>query len=209
MKKKVAILGYSKSMDDAPFSDKSWEIWSCNEGDVERFDRTFEMHPMSVQNERELKWLSECTQPVYVLEKTPLVPSGVVYPLKDILKQWWADEYFCCSFAYEIALAIYENFQVIGLWGMNADQGSPRERTVESACIQHWMALAKGMGIEVVWPDHPKDVRLKYGYDYGAEKWLIENWLSHLAVQTIYRVGPTHASIGGDYEPIRLPEGKK
>jgi len=202
MKKKVAIIGGSLSRDRAPY-DGEYEVWSCNEMDVKRFDRHFEMHPMSVQNDKELDWLKKCKKPVYVLEETPLVPKGIVYPKDEILKQPWADEYFTCTFAYEIALAIYEGFETIGLWGMNAEEGSPRERTIESACIQHWLAIAKGKGIEVIWPDHPMYTRWLYGYDYFQEKRNIENWLCRLVVHTVYRIGPSHTSIGGDFDPIR------
>jgi len=202
-KKKVAIIGGSVSKDEAPYDDKKWEVWSCNEMSAPRFDRHFEMHPMTVQTVKELVWLWHCEKPIYVLEETPLVPKGIVYPKDEILKQPWADEYFTCTFAYEIALAIYEGFETIGLWGMNAEQGSPRERVIESACIQHWLAIAKGKGIEVIWKEHPMYNRWLYGYDYNKEKYHIETWLCRLAIQTIYRVGPEHTSIGGDFDPIR------
>lgn len=200
---KVAILGYSDSLKDAPFDNPEYEVWSCNEGDVKRFDRHFELHPMVVQNERELAWLAVCKKPVYVLHETPLIPEGIVYPLDNILKQPWARHYFTCTFAYEIALALYEGFETIGLWGTNSDQGSPRERTIESACIQFWMGVAIGKGVEVIWPDDPAKNRYAYGYEYFAEKWNVENWLCRLAIQTIYRVGLQHVSIGGDFAEIR------
>lgn len=203
MKKKLALLGCSKSYKKAPFDDESYEIWSLNEFDAPRYERMFELHPMEVQNEAELEFLLNCEKPVYVLEETPLVPTGIVYPKDEILKQPWADEYFCCTFAYQIALAIYEGFEVIELWGMNAEEGSPRERTIESANIQWWLAIAKGKGIEVVWKEHPKRNRYLYGYEYHIEKYYVESWLSRLAMHTIYRVGPMHASMGGDFLDIR------
>ncbi len=203
MKRKVAILGCSSSRDLAPYDDDSWEIWSCNEAEADRYEKMFELHPMSVQNKRELKWLKECKTPVYVLEETPLVPEGILYPLQEILEQPWADEYFTCTFAYQIALAIYEGVEEIGLWGMNIDIGSPRERTIESACIQHWLGVAKGKGIDVTWDEHPMKHRLNYGYDYWREMALVDNYLCRLAVHTLYRIGPKHICVGGDNEAIR------
>lgn len=203
MKKKVALIGTTLSKNNAPYDDESWEIWSLNECDVLRFDRHFEMHPMEVQNDRELEWLAKCEKPVYVMEETPLVPTGIVYPKDEILKNPWANEYFCCTFAYQIALALHEGFKTIGLWGVNAEQGSPRERTIESANIQWWLGVAKGMGVEIIWDEHPMLNRWLYGYGYHKERLAIENWLCRLLVHTLYRVGPTHTFMGGDAEPIR------
>jgi hypothetical protein len=202
-RKKLALLGCSKSYEKAPFDDKSYEIWTVNEFDAPRWDIMFELHPMSVQNERELEFLKNCEKPIYVLEETPLVPKGIVYPLDVILEQSWVDEYFCCTFAYQIALAIYEGFEVIELWGMNAEQGSPRERTVESANIQHWLGIAKGRGIDVYWHDHPMKVRWKYGYDYHDEIVDIINWICRLTAHSIYREGQRHIYMGGANLPIR------
>jgi len=206
MKKKLVILGCGKSSAKAPYQDDEYEIWSLNEYEPERYDLMFEMHPLSVQNERELEFLKNCKKPIYVLKETPLVPTGIVYPLDDILAQPWADEYFVCTFAYQIALAIHKGFERIELWGMNAEQGSPRERTVESANIQWWLGIAKGRGIEVLWNEHPKEFRWKYGYDYHTEMTHIINWISRLTVHSIYREGQRHIFMGGDHLPIRQPE---
>lgn len=205
MKKKVCILGFGRSLEKAPFQDDSYEFWSCNEGDVPRFDKHFELHPFSVQNEREIEWLSKCEKPVYVLNKKefPFIKNAIDYPLEEILKQPWAIEYFSCTFAYEIAYAIHLGFKHIELYGCNMDCGSPRERTVESACMQYWVGIARGMGIKVRWDEHPAKYRWMYGYNYFDEKYDIENWLSRLLVHTIYRIGPMHSFMGGDNLPIR------
>lgn len=207
-KKKVAILGTSRSYAEAPFDDPDYEIWTLNEfDDVPRYDRMFELHPMEVQSAKELAWLfKDKDKPIYVLEETPLVSAGVVYPKDEILKQPWAIEFFSCTFAYEIALAIYEGFTTIGLWGMNIESGSPRERTIESMNILWWLGVAKGRGIEVIWDEHPMCNRYLYGYEYTKEKDYVENWLCRLAVQTIYRVGNQHTWLGGDHLNIHRKE---
>lgn len=205
MKKKLVILGCGKSHEKAPYDDESYSIWTLNEFEPERYDLMFEMHPMDVQNERELEFLKNCKKPIYVLEETALVPTGIVYPLKKILAHPWSIPYFTCTMAYEMALAIHLGFEEIELWGLNMDEGSPRERTVESACLQYWCGIATGKGIKVRWNEHPSFRRYDYGYDYWTEKWTIENWLCRLLTHTIYRLGPT-ASMGGDHLPIRQPE---
>lgn len=203
--KKLVILGCGKSHKKAPYDDESYEIWTLNEFDAPRWDVMMELHPMEVQNERELEFLLTCKKPIYVLEETPLVPTGIVYPLDDILEQPWAIRYFTCTMAYEMALAIHLGFEEIELWGLNMDRGSPRERTVESACLQYWCGIATGKGIKVRWDDHPFNYRYDYGYQYFQEKWNIDNWLHRLLTYTICRLGPT-ASMGGDNLEIRRPK---
>ncbi|KKM21824.1 hypothetical protein LCGC14_1631510, partial [marine sediment metagenome] len=153
MKKKVAIIGCGLTRQDAPYDDPEWEIWGCNEMSIERADRWFELHPMTVQNEAELKWLEECDQKLYLLKKKKELRTSITYPLSaicDSLKM--ARAYFTCTFAYEIALALYEGFTTIGLWGVNLPLGSPRERIFESRCVEWWIGFAQGRGVEVIIP---------------------------------------------------------
>lgn len=205
MKNKVAIVGGSASREDAPYYDPEWVIWGCNEMSYKRYDVMFELHPMSVQNERELEWLRNCKKPVYVLDTMDALAHGmtsaVEYPYDEIMKQPWAISYFCCTMAYQIALAIHMGYETIGLWGLRMDIGSPRERTVESASIQWWLGVAKGRGIEVIWDDHPCNVRYRYGYDYHVEMKDIDSWIYQLAIHTIYRLGGKHICVGGDNDP--------
>lgn len=208
MKTKMAIVGGSASRDFAPYDDPEWEIWGCNEMEYKRFDIMFELHPMSVQNEKELEYLRNCEKPVYVLNENDALAHGLTepiiqYPYDEIQKQPWAMPYFCCTMAYQIALAIHKGYQAIGLWGLRMDIGSPRERTVESACIQHWLGVAKGMGIEVIWDEHPAVNRFIYGYNYHIEIENVDSWLYQLAIHTIYRLGGRHICVGGDNDPIR------
>lgn len=211
-KKKVAIVGGSSSRDGAPYNEPKWIIWGCNEMTYERFDVMFELHPMSVQNEKELEYLRNCKKPIYVLDKEDAIAHGVAnpteYPFDEIQNQRWAIEYFSCTMAYQIALAIHKGFQTIGLWGLRMDKGSPRERTVESACIQHWLGVAMGRGIDVIWHEHPASNRLLYGYHYHSEVATVDSWLYQLAIHTIYRLGGKHLCAGGDNDPIRKSETK-
>lgn len=208
MKRKIAFVSGSRSRTRAPYVDPKWEVHGLNEMEYPgRIDMMWEMHPMDVQSKKELEWLRKCDKPIFVLDKAEAVLAGIQepieYPLKEILKQKWAIEYFTCTMAYQIAFAIYKGYTTIGLWGLNMDEGSPRERTVESACIQTWMGIARGKGIETIWHDDPATRRYKYGYDYWTEMSHIDNWLCRLNAIITYRLGQKHIFVGGDDSEIR------
>ena len=178
-RRKVAIIAADPSYQEAPFNDDTWEVWGCNSlwalckdkyGNF-RADRWFEMHPMSVQTKEEEAAIRYCPIPIYMVERT--MPEGsncVPYPFKAV-QQAFPYRYFTCTFAYQIALALWQGFTTIGLFGVELDQGTSRERTVEKACVEFWLGVAIGMGIEVGVPESSKLMwqdRL-YGYDYHAE----------------------------------------
>lgn len=177
---KVAIVAGDQSYSLAPFDDDEWEIWSCNSmwnlckdslGDF-RADRWFEMHPMSVQTEDELKAIRRCPIPIYHLgdAKSEQAPLGVTYPIEAILKKF-PYRYFTCTFAYQIALALHAGFSMIGLFGVELDRGTARERLVEKACVEFWVGIALGAGVKVITPEESRLCTQShfYGYNYHEE----------------------------------------
>ena len=188
-RKKVAIIGAGDYRKYAPWNDPEWECWGINEIGQPRATRWFELHPMTVQNERELAWLAQCPTACYLLERDPRVPAGVRYPLERIMEKTGGRSYFTCSFAFEIALALLEGFEEIGLWGVDLDLGTQRERLVEKPCVEYWLGLAEGRGVTVTLP--PGATLLQrpwlYGYDYEDEKAQIEAVCDdlHLAISRL------------------------
>lgn len=173
-RKKLAIVGFSDSVKNAPYDDDNWEIWGLNEPDLTRAERYFEMHPMGIQNDRELLWLQSCDRPVYLLDTDCSIPMGVKYPLDLILGMKGAKDYFTSTFAYQVALALLEGFKEIGLWGVNLPYGSPRERTIERTCLEWWLGFAAGKGIKIHIPEG--DSLLLYPYRYGYHYFYEKNW---------------------------------
>jgi len=170
-RKKVAIIGGSTSRVLVPCDD-DWEIWSLNEQGYSRQTRHFEIHELHASSDEEVEWLKKCKQPIYMCEKYPEIPMSVTYPLREIIKTLGNPPlYFTCTWAYQIALAIYEGFEEIGMFGANLPIGSPRERTVETACVQYWLGVAQGRGIEVHIPESDSLLyhRYLYGFDYQKE----------------------------------------
>lgn len=205
-KKKVAIIGGSSSRVLAPWDDYSWECWGLNEIEQERAERRFELHPIGVQNPSELIKLGNYTEPVYLLKlDDDNVPMGVRYPIEKVLAVSGARDYFTCTFAYQVALAISEGFEEIGLWGVNLAWGSPRERTVERTCLEWWLGLSEGKGIKVTTPssDDLLSHHYRYGYDYFSEKTIVDNLMYHLGTQIAvrnYLFGKSMRKVQVDYK---------
>ena len=171
---KVAIVGAAEGREHAPGyfdGDPDWCVWALNEIHQPYYDRHFELHPVTVppQDEREMKFLAECRAPCYVLHATPLVPSGVVFPMARLRAAGLRTDYFTCTFAYQIALAIVDGFREIGLYGLTLWRGSPRERLLEYACVAYWAGVAEGRGIAVHDECNLLGAPYLYGYDYDAE----------------------------------------
>lgn len=188
---KVAIIGCGSSRASAPWNDPAWIVWGLNEIPQPRATAWFEMHPMSVQNAREFAWLAQCPTPCYVLSLEDCRPrvmdydgaaaaflgvkNAVQYPLARVLALPGARDWFTSTFAYQVALAIADGFEEIGLWGVDLRRGTLREQTVEWACLAWWCGYAAARGVKVTtagdytWT-HPG----RYGYDYHREKNAVE-----------------------------------
>lgn len=164
-----------------------------------RVDRWFELHPMRVQPVDDVSWLARCPVPVYLLhplemsqsparnypkspayapESLPAMPNAVTYPLAAIEQAFKMPAPFWAStFAFQIALAISEGFEGIGLFGL--DFGSEREVVFERANALWWAGLACGRGMSLLVP--PDSTFLlhgaRYGFQYDEEVQWCESWL--------------------------------
>lgn len=166
--RQVAIIGAGPGRERAPYGDPAWCTWALNEIPQRAWTRHFELHPMSVQSERDLDILARQDAPCYVLELDARVRHAVRYPLERVRAAGFRD-YFTCTFAYQIALALTDGFEVIGLWGLSLSRGTGRERLVERACVEYWLGVAEGRGVRIVEDSGLARQPYLYGYDYHEE----------------------------------------
>ena len=167
---KVAILGSAGGWGRAPFDQAGWEIWGLNDqyrlltDDHQRLraDRWFELHPNSVLTNRRRPpdhqaCLAAMKIPVYTLfAGNPWqVKHPRLYPYQRAVQT--GCDYFACTFAYQIALALLEGFTEIRLYG--TPLVSAREALVERPCVEWWLGLAEGRKVKVV-VDHDEPVGL-------------------------------------------------
>lgn len=172
---KVAIVGTApSSVDDAPYQDDSWQIWSlgCNAGRIKRFNKWFELHSMevltstnSIDKER-TQFFQKIGSDLVVSKYNPIFPDATIYPKDEIVEEF--GNYFTSSIAWMIALALKEGATEIGLWGI--DMIGDCEYSYQRACCEYMLGIAKGRGVKVfVSPKSPvlRAARM-YAFEYDG-----------------------------------------
>lgn len=175
--KSVAILGFSPLTLPYMKGRKVDEYWTMNHAflvtGIDHIDRLFEIHDREwylrgeqTKSAKYKRWLKKKHPfPIYLQEKEviPEVPSGVRYPFEEVcdtllpglIRLVGDDEvrmkYFTSSVAFMMALAIYEGFDQIELYGVDMD--SDTEWGYQKPCGEFWMGYALGRGIKVIIPE--------------------------------------------------------
>lgn len=186
--KTVAIVGsQAQTRELAPFDEPDIDIWVFNEAAnsewCKRADAVFQMHiapiyrsPNNRSDPDHWKWLQQphAGLTVYMQDVDALVPCSVRYPLDEVaaaLLQGFRQgverlsrRYFTNTIAYALALAIYQGYERILVYGV--EMSSETEYVFQRPCVLFWVGLALGRGIQVdfVSGDSIFDVPL-YGYD--------------------------------------------
>lgn len=180
--KKVAICGFAESYKLAPFDDPSVEIWGLNElwKYLPRWDRWWEVHDDETlgvskrdlsdgEVKRHLDWLSKDhgpNRPIYMQAQfcDGRFPNAVPMPLDRMVERF--GRYFTSSIGYMIALAILDDYQWIGLFGI--DLASDIEYQQQRANSEYLIGVARGEGRTVVIAETA--AICKAGHLYGFEK---------------------------------------
>lgn len=165
--KTVCLVGMAPSSRDLIEREPAGEeTWGLNQAHVlyypdvqARFTRWFQLHPWSEMVARQkpelahLEWLRTCKIPVYTEEVQPDISTSVRYPYEDVCTDI-GGTYLTSAMAYMLALAIYEKFELIKVFGIDMATGTEYED--QRPCFEHLLGLALGRGI-AVWlpPDCP------------------------------------------------------
>lgn len=210
-RKKVCIYGAGLFRRDAPLGDPEWEVWAINvvppvysfDGSGERFlraDRWFDLHQRCAQSKDDLRWIAKCPVPIYLPpDLVDASPLGVLYPLDEI-EEFFSTSYWACTFAYQIALAIYEGFEEIGLHGVELAYGSQRERSVEFANVAYWLGRAQERGLKISLPSSKNSFLLKhpgrYGFEYIEELEAVKKYSDRMDLGDAYRRSEKEGGVG-------------
>jgi len=183
----VAIVGFAPStMEDVQFlfGKQNCEIWPLNQLYVawpriqpsvrmeERRNTTrwFQIHHRHSYDQTigrdhsHHEWLQKQTDfPIYMMEKYNDIQCSCLFPKQQLLDKF--RRYFTNSISWEIALAIYEGFKKIYIYGVDMAQDS--EYAFERPSVEFFCGYAEGAGIEVVVPE--KSDLLKSAWLYPFE----------------------------------------
>ena len=187
--RKIAIIGMTASRADAPWDDPSWEKWCCNDAhrgmtpaDIGHVARWFQIHAPEGCNASELHWMqllnaSIVKVPTYVSPKAMATwserfPQAAEwlrpYPAATV-RQAFPHGWYANTFCLEIALALIEDVECIGLWGVECTSYG-REVTVERPAVAWWLGVAAALSVHVELPQSGSTLR-PYPYMYGIDYW--------------------------------------
>ena len=172
-RKRVALCGFAQThFHLAPFADPDVEIWGLNQlyRHIPRADRWFEIHAnwneFVVEGTDHIAWLNSIGCPIYMKDVVPEIKNSVRYPIEAMIQHFQLD-YFTSTVAYMIELAIAEQFEWIGIFGIDLIMGPEYE--FQKACVEYYIGYAHAKGIEVYLPENC--ALLKQAYRYG---WQLE-----------------------------------
>jgi hypothetical protein len=160
---KLAIVCMAPtSRGEAPYDDYSWDVWGLNEAaDAPWFKRKdptawFQIHPkfdfmraMNRNDPKHWQWLQEYHPfPIFMQYNFRDVPAAVRYPLEEVMDL--GGMYLTSTPAMMLALGILMGYKTIGIWGVEMQHES--EYGYQKPCMEYWLGVAKGLGIEVYLP---------------------------------------------------------
>lgn len=140
------------------------DIWTVNNAfrcftpeQIALFTGWFQIHPREEwerNNADELKayqdFLKGLKIPVYMDASHEDYPTSVKYPLEELIQDLGAD-YFTSSIAYMIALAIYQKYDELHLYGIEMVYGT--EYINERPCVEFWLGVAHARGMKLIMPE--------------------------------------------------------
>jgi hypothetical protein len=109
----------------------------------------FDLHSTEHIQGRRIKgygWLCQQTKPIYRWVVDPAMPSSVAYPATPVRAAFGGTRLFCSTLDWMLALAIYQEFERIELFGWRMSHPAYQHQ-ISSA--NWWIAQAQARGIEV------------------------------------------------------------
>lgn len=155
--RKVAIVAKAGTSALAPWLDPGWEIWGMPWVSYPRVDLLFDYHSQewhdTLPADHDVKeWLVKMSVkyadiPTYCeATRVGAYRKGIEYPLQEVLKSVPVG-YFENTIAYQLALAIHERVDEIGLYGIH--MMGRREFEAERPSVLYLIGVAQGKGIKV------------------------------------------------------------
>ena len=165
---KVCIVGKAQGWEDAPEQGIIWGITQLHRR--RPVSRIIDMNDYS--DDPGVVGESECLKDLALEKGIPYIDLEN-YPL-DAVVEFFGTDYFSNTVDYAIALAIYEGFTEIDLYGVNMAVGSEYE--FEKPGVDFWCGVAIGKGVKVNVHGNRSMIMktrdgLMYGYGYPQKYW--------------------------------------
>lgn len=168
--KKVAIIGFTPTRNEAPWADPTFEKWTCNNLHLhlqpnQQWDRLYDLHDYkTISGDKPHEaFLRQTDKPVYVWQPRPEWPSAIPFPKQQVLDSF--GNYFTNSISWMVAHAILEGVTELHIYGVDLAQGT--EYAQQRPSCEHMLGIAQGRGIKIFIPQ-TSDL-LKTGALYGAD----------------------------------------
>lgn len=137
---------------DIPGAER-WIIGACYAEHVgTAYTRVFDVHDAAYikqQRQHAWDWYGQQDRPVYLVETTPEIPTGIAYP-RARLAMFGSRGYTALSSSIDhmMALALLEGFEQIHLCGVRLL--NLEEWVGQRECLAYWIGRAEGVGCHVV-----------------------------------------------------------
>ncbi len=144
MKHDLTLLGLGPSMEGCPFDAEVWStisILRCKGWEDKPYSKLFCFDALH----------GEQAEDVSMAQVRGLTLAGSenfvteVYPLEEIYKRF-GTSYFWNSVSYMIALALYQGYKSLLLYGI--DQGPEPMYELARKYVTYWLGVADGMGVK-------------------------------------------------------------
>jgi hypothetical protein len=211
--KKVALIGYAESRKEFNPEKYDGEIWIMNDmADIyDKFDRIFDIHDdeniINRVTRREglnlVEMFEGLEKPIYMQHKWDNIPYSVEYPIAEIEKEFYKCNamgnhlFLTCSPAYMLALAIYEKFEQIELYGI--DLAVDGEFKDELPGVLFWLGQAAGRGINIIIAKSSPLLKAFYRYGYDEPEKKQVNKYINFELQRISQIKETAIDIQQKY----------
>jgi hypothetical protein len=152
MSKVVAIVGKGPTAHQGGYEPTNVEVWGINAawkhmGKASQADRWFHIDDTKKYTESR-GFLQSFDGPVYLIYPDETIPTGIQYPVAAVEKR--LQGYFHPTASYALALALFEGFDDIHLWGLDYPLGTRYDG--QRACVEYWIGRAHGAGVKVQIP---------------------------------------------------------
>lgn len=167
--KTVRLLGNSNNLSEMPETPRGVEMWACNDYKkyggssvrvMSEYTRWFNLHSrvwMTTRYPKSFEWhlRQDGGKTFYTQVRWRDIPGSVTFPRRTLQKAFATphgpNRYFTCTLAWQMALAIYEQFQRIECWGFELGDKPGERYAHQRPCFFYWVEQARARGITVTY----------------------------------------------------------